>query len=245
MEASLPFPTFPRFCGQTFLEGNDMELGLACVQAYNDWMVEEWCAPSGGALLPLCIIPMWDAELAAAEVLRNAARGVRAVCFSEIPTHLGLPSIHTGFWDPFFAACNDTGTTMCMHIGSSSKMPSTSTDAPPAVGSTLTYMNAAMSLTDWLMSGVFERFPRLRFGFMESPNVARLLNDSEARGLPIDADVATVFVGHSSVQPTGHSKMAPWRKRLFAFMNRNAQPAALYYGLHPEQVVEIGVRIEI
>ena len=51
------------------------------------------------------IIPLWDVELAAAEVRRNAARGVRAVCFSEIPPHLGLPSIHTGYWDPFFAAC--------------------------------------------------------------------------------------------------------------------------------------------
>ena len=44
-DGSLPFPTFPRFCGQTFSEQPDRELGLACVQAYNDWMVEEWCAP--------------------------------------------------------------------------------------------------------------------------------------------------------------------------------------------------------
>ena len=41
---------------------------------------------------------------------RNAARGVRAVCFSEIPAYLGLPSIHSGEWDPFFAACEATGT---------------------------------------------------------------------------------------------------------------------------------------
>jgi KUP system potassium uptake protein len=54
-----------------------------------------------------------------------------------------------------------------------------------------------------------------------------------------------VFVGHSSVQPTGKAKLAEWRKRLFAFMNRNAQPAALYYGLTPEQVIEIGVRLDI
>jgi predicted TIM-barrel fold metal-dependent hydrolase len=46
-------------------------------------------------------------------------------------------------------------------------MPSTSPDAPAAVGSTLTYMNAAMSLTDWLMSGVFERFPRLAIAYSE------------------------------------------------------------------------------
>src|SRR5881296_2487661 len=80
MDGSLPFPTFPRFCGQTFYEGEDKELGLACVRAYNDWMVEEWCAPSGGMNIPLCLIPLWDVELAAQETLRNAQRGVRAIC---------------------------------------------------------------------------------------------------------------------------------------------------------------------
>ena len=43
VEASLSFPTFPRFCGQTFLEAKDRELAMLCVRAYNDWMVEEWC----------------------------------------------------------------------------------------------------------------------------------------------------------------------------------------------------------
>ena len=72
-----------------------------------------------------------------------------------------------GYWDPFFRACAETETTVCMHIGSSSRMPSTSSDAPAAVGSTLTYMNAAMSLTDFLMSGVFERFPTLTIAYSE------------------------------------------------------------------------------
>src|SRR3546814_5564111 len=101
VEASLCFPSFPRFCGQTFTEAKDRELGEACIYAYNDWMVEEWCGDSDGALLPLTIVPLWDAELAAKEVRRNAERDVRAVCFSEIPPHLGLPSIHSGEWDPF------------------------------------------------------------------------------------------------------------------------------------------------
>ena len=70
-------------------------------------------------------------HLAADEIHRNAARGVRATCFSEIPPYLGLPSIHSGEWDPFFAACEETGVVVNMHIGSSSKMPSTSADAPP------------------------------------------------------------------------------------------------------------------
>jgi predicted TIM-barrel fold metal-dependent hydrolase len=167
VDVSLTFPTFPRFCGQTFSEAKDKELALACVLAYNDWMVEEWCGDSDGHLVPLPIIPLWDVSLAAAEVQRNAARGARAVCFSEIPPHLGLPSIHSGYWDPFFAACADTRTTVCMHIGSSSKMPSTSSDAPPAVQATLSFGNAMSSLSDFLFSGVLVRYPKLKLAYSE------------------------------------------------------------------------------
>jgi predicted TIM-barrel fold metal-dependent hydrolase len=169
VEVSLSFPTFPRFCGQTFLERKDKELADLCVKAYNDWMFDEWCAGSGGRLVPLPIVQLWDANLAADEVRRNAARGGHAVCFTEIPPFLGLPSVHDadGYWDPFFAACAETETVVCMHIGSSSKMPSTSADAPAAVGSTLTYMNAAMSMTDYLMSGVLERHKDLKLAYSE------------------------------------------------------------------------------
>jgi predicted TIM-barrel fold metal-dependent hydrolase len=167
VDASLSFPTFPRFCGQTFLEAKDRDLAHACVVAYNDWMMEEWCADSGGRLIPLCLIPLWEPDLAASEVRRNAGRGCHAVCFSEIPPHLGLPSIHTRHWDPFFAACEETRTTVCMHIGSSSRMPATSSDAPNAVAATLSFNNAMASLSDYLFSGVLVRFPRLKLAYSE------------------------------------------------------------------------------
>jgi predicted TIM-barrel fold metal-dependent hydrolase len=168
VEASMCYPTFPRFCGQTFSEGKDKELGHACVVAYNDWVVEEWCGDSGGRLVPICLIPLWNAELAAAEVRRNAARGVRAVAFSEIPADLGLPTIHSGFWDPLFRACEETSTTMCMHIGSSSRMPTTSADAPPGVMATLGFGGAMKSVVDFLWSGVLVRFPQLKLAYAES-----------------------------------------------------------------------------
>jgi len=167
VEASLSFPSFPRFCGQTFLEAKDRELAAACVTAYNDWMVDEWCGDTDGRLIPLVIVPLWDARLAAEEVRRNAARGVRAVCFSEIPPHLGLPSIHSGEWDPFFAACQETQNVVCMHIGSSSRMPATSADAPVAVAATLSFGNAMASLSDFLFSGVLVRFPELNLAYSE------------------------------------------------------------------------------
>ena len=167
VSGSLSFPSFPRFCGQTFAEAKDKELAEACVYAYNDWMVEEWCGDSNGALIPLIIIPLWDVQLAAAEVRRNAARGCHAVCFSEIPPHLGLPSIHSGYWDPLFEACEETATTVCMHIGSSSRMPATSGDAPVAVAATLSFNNAMASLADWLFSGKLVKFPKLKIAYSE------------------------------------------------------------------------------
>ena len=50
-EAQLCFPTFPRFCGQTFTEAKDPGLGLLCIKAYNDRMVDEWCGESEGRLI--------------------------------------------------------------------------------------------------------------------------------------------------------------------------------------------------
>ena len=167
VDGSLPFPTFPRFCGQTFYEAEDKDLGLACVKAYNDWMVEEFCEPSEGVNIPLCLMPLWDVELAAAEIRRNAERGVRAFCFSELPTRLGLPSIHTGHWDPVFAACNDTGVTLAMHIGSSSTDPIASPDSPAGVGGTLAFNNSMASMADYLFSGKLIEFPKLKLAYSE------------------------------------------------------------------------------
>ena len=99
---------------------------------------------------------------------RNAARGVRAVAFSELPGKLGLPTIHADrYWEPFFAACDDTGTVVFMHIGSGSHWITTSPDAPPAVTASLVFMTSAMALTDWLFSGVLARYPDLRVCFAE------------------------------------------------------------------------------
>ncbi len=167
VDGSLPFPTFPRFCGQTFYEGDDKELGLACVKAYNDWMVDEWCGPSGGMNIPLCLMPLWDVAECVKEIQRNADRGVRAFCFSELPTRLNLPSIHTGHWDPMFAVCNDAGVTLCMHIGSSSSNPASSADAPAGVGGTLAFNNSMASLADYLFSGKMIQFPKLKLAYSE------------------------------------------------------------------------------
>jgi predicted TIM-barrel fold metal-dependent hydrolase len=171
MDASICFPNvLPRFAGQAFLERADHDLALLCVQAYNDWMIDDWCAGDAhGRLIPLTIVPLWDASLAAAEIRRCAGKGSFAVTFPENPYPLGLPSIHNkdGFWDPFFTAVEETETTLCMHIGSSSKMPSTSPDSPFIVSSTLTFQNAMGSLCDYIFSGTLEKYPTMKIAYSE------------------------------------------------------------------------------
>lgn len=169
-ERSLCFPYVPRFAGQMFLEARDKDLAQRCVEAYNDWMIDEWCAGSDGRLIPLGIVPLWDPQLAAAEVRRNAARGCRAITFTEMPSYLGLPSIHdpSRHWDPLFSACDETGTVVCMHIGSGTKMADVSPWAPRGANTTMTFANAQISMVEWLCSGNLVRFPKLKIAYSES-----------------------------------------------------------------------------
>lgn len=167
VEASLCFPNYPRFCGQLFAERKDMALSKLCVEAYNDFMVEEWCGDSGGRLIPLCVVPLWDVQLAVAEIQRNAARGVRAVAFSEIPAWLDYPSIHTDYWDPLLAACEETGSVICMHIGSGTRTVNTGPDAPTVVSANLIACNSISSMIDWIFSGKLDQFPRLKLLYAE------------------------------------------------------------------------------
>lgn len=62
--------------GEAFGRLQDPELELACVQAYNDWLIEEWCAASE-RFVPQCIVPIWPAEATVAEIKRAVAKGHR------------------------------------------------------------------------------------------------------------------------------------------------------------------------
>jgi hypothetical protein len=76
------FPDFARFSGHRFLEGKDKQLSILCVQAYNDFVLDEWCAAAPQRLFPLIITPYWDLPAAVAEIERTAPLGARAVALS-------------------------------------------------------------------------------------------------------------------------------------------------------------------
>jgi predicted TIM-barrel fold metal-dependent hydrolase len=170
VQAGINYPNiFPRFCGQGFLEREDKDLALQCLRIYNDWMIDDWCGgESEGRLIPLTVVPLWDPKLAAEEVQRCADKGSYAITFSENPSKLGCPTMYSGDWDVLWQVCQDTETTVSMHIGSSSSMPSTSEDAPLATSMSLYAQNAEGSMVDWVFSGSLGRFPDLKIAYAES-----------------------------------------------------------------------------
>ncbi len=162
IDASLAFPQFPRFAGQTFLEAEDRELALLCVRAWNDFVLDEWRATDPTRLIPLSILPLWDPQLCADEIRRTAARGSRAVTFSENPAALGLPSFWSDEWAPFFRALEETDTPMCLHIGSSSRPIVPHHDATIPVVISLLGLLSMAALSDLVLSPIFNRHPRLK-----------------------------------------------------------------------------------
>jgi predicted TIM-barrel fold metal-dependent hydrolase len=161
--ASLCFPSQVfGFAGTRFMKFKDHELALAAMHAYNDWLIEDWTGAYPQRLIPSQVAWLLDADVAADEIRRNSERGFNAVSFTENPEPLGLPSLHSGYWDPFFAACEETDTVINLHVGSSGMTLQPSSDSPLEVASALFTVSAVAAAVDWVYSKVPVRFPGIK-----------------------------------------------------------------------------------
>ena len=165
--AGLNFPNWTGFSGQVLNQGPDRDTNLVMIRAYNDWHVDEWCAPYPDRFIPCGILPLFDVEEAAKEVHRLADKGCHAVTYSEHPAALGLPSIHTDHWDPLFAAAVDVGTVLCCHLGSSSRSAMLSPDAPASSRMTMSSTMSMWTLGEMMWADFWNRFPDLKISITE------------------------------------------------------------------------------
>jgi len=86
---------------------------------------------------------------------------------------------------------------------------------------------------------------KVQYGFMEDPDVPAALLQARKKGVPIDEDDVTYFLGREAIIIAPHHGMAAWRERLFLLMARNAVRATAFFRLPPERVVELGVQVEM
>jgi len=82
-------------------------------------------------------------------------------------------------------------------------------------------------------------------GFMQQPNVPKILARCEKRGLSVNMADTTYYLGRQTLLTTGRSPMARWRKILFSFLARNSRPPTAFFNLPPNRVVELGLQIEL
>jgi predicted TIM-barrel fold metal-dependent hydrolase len=166
--ASVNFPSqITGFCGAVFSRCSDPELGLAVTRAWNDWFYEEWYSPHPERIVPMGITYLADPEEGAAEIRRNAARGFTGVTLPEQPHRIGMEPIFSSWWDPIIAACAETDTVICLHVGSTGVA-----DMPPGapmvpLGATLFGQLSLAACAEWLWSGYPVKHPELKIAMSE------------------------------------------------------------------------------
>jgi KUP system potassium uptake protein len=94
-----------------------------------------------------------------------------------------------------------------------------------------------------LGKGFFE--VKLRFGFFETPDVPKALEAARSRGLALDADTSTFFLGRETLVPSSTPTLARWRIALYMWLASNALSPAKYFRLPANRVVELGAQVAI
>jgi predicted TIM-barrel fold metal-dependent hydrolase len=178
VEAALCFPSFPGFGGGVFHRAKDKDLALLCIQAWNDFSIDEWCGSHPDRLIPLAILPVWDIDLCVKEAERVAAKGCRTVSFPDNPSPLGLPGFTGDHWSPLWRVLEETEMPVSLHFGSGGFVPGfpftartgtvgrsydgPATDAPFAVAISLFATNLMWSTSELLFSGNLQKHPNLK-----------------------------------------------------------------------------------
>jgi predicted TIM-barrel fold metal-dependent hydrolase len=173
VDCSVLYPIVGGVAAETFgkLCGPDLE--LACVQAYNDWLIEEWASISP-RFVPQCIVPIWPMESAVAEIKRAVGKGHKGVIYPASPMELrDAPHINEPAYDPLWAVCEELGVPLCFHSGASPRIQLRPGDTfSPAVaaafGGIVRSVSSIAVLANFLFSRVLYRFPKLKVVFAES-----------------------------------------------------------------------------
>lgn len=173
VDYSVLFPTVAGVAGEAFGSLTDPELELACVQAYNDWLIDEWASASD-RFIPQCIVPIWPPDATVREMHRAVERGHRGVVFPSLPMDLrDVPHVSEPGYDPVWAACEELGVPLCLHAGASPGLqypgaPTLSPTMAAALDAATRPVSSVYVLGLYLFSRILLRHPKLRVVLAES-----------------------------------------------------------------------------
>lgn len=175
LQAQVLYPSVALTGAHTY--GNDPELQLACVQTYNDWLLDEFCSVAPDRLVGLALAPMTGVEDLLLEMKRTAEKGARGIIISTYPNGGPTPTPED---DRFWAEAQDWEYPLHIHFGFFGGTPPSgaSGQAGPTPTRGADYMVGAFTsrlgmhvfkpLADIVYGGLFERFPRLKVVAVET-----------------------------------------------------------------------------
>jgi len=167
VDVSVLYPTVAGLAGETFGRITDPELELACVRAYNDWLVEEWASASP-RFVPLCLVPLHPVEAAVAELERAVAAGHRGLVYPALPMFLrDVPELSEPDHGALFQACASLGVPVSFHSGCTPLIQAPPYDGfPSALAEAFEGVNrpfsSALVLANLLLSQMLVPHPELR-----------------------------------------------------------------------------------
>ena len=170
---SVLYPTIAGSGGETFGRIADPELELACVQVYNDWLLEEWAGASE-RFVPQCIAPLFPIGATIEEIRRSVKNGHRGVIYPSVPMELrDVPHINDAVYNPLWAACQELDVPICFHAGASSAIQIPAYEGyTPSVAAAFQAITRPAStvsvLVNLLISKILLRFPKLKIVLGES-----------------------------------------------------------------------------
>ncbi|WP_242123996.1 amidohydrolase family protein [Sphingobium sp. Sx8-8] len=168
MLTSVNFPTFCSFDGSWFWRAKDKDNAARVIAAYNDWHIDEWCAPHRGRYIPTAILPLWDVQTAIRELQRVIRKGCRSISFPSNPLNQGAPaSIHDEMWEPLWALCDDEQVVLNCHIGTGQPAAFASGASPISAWITSLPMAIGTDAADLLHLTALLRYPNLKFSLSE------------------------------------------------------------------------------
>jgi predicted TIM-barrel fold metal-dependent hydrolase len=173
IHAQVIYPNLVGFAVDRFLgKVTDPELRTFCVRAWNDYMGEVQVA-GGGRLFPQALVPVWDPELSAREIIRaHEELGMTGLNVPSGPDAHGLPSLSHPSFDPVWEVAQDKGMAVNFHIGGGganiTPWHTGSGSASLASMSTVAISTNVRCLVNLIFSGLLDRFPRLNFVSVES-----------------------------------------------------------------------------
>jgi uncharacterized protein len=173
IDYSVLYPTVAGLAGEVFGRLHDPEFELACVQAYNDWLIEEWGAASA-RFIPQCIVPIWPAEATISEIKRAVAMGHRGVVFPALPMHVrDVPHVSGPEYDPVWSVCEELNVPVCLHAGASTELqyhasPHLAPALARAMDAATKPVSSVFVISLYSFSRVLLRHPKLRLVLAES-----------------------------------------------------------------------------